>query len=368
VDRGAHRLLASLAFAAAVRAEPEVLFYQPFQHGEVRRVTCGQGHGSHTDDGNRYAIDYDLPIGTPVVAAADGVVIAVEDRFALPSGQAAHNNQVAIRHADGRVTVYLHLREKGSAVAVGQKVMRGDLIAYSGNTGATSGPHLHFGVQQSLGGASVPFRFADFGGDGVPKYGNDVTSFNFPVRYEKEYREIAASLIFHEIGKQFGCVEVVADRLPATARIDMPMPLDVLKQLLARRDAALREYEEQGARAVEGVKRLRSEGDFGGALRLAHFGARDYAGTKAAPDLDGHLSGLRADERHQQAFESLATERDYRRLIRSAILKEMAVGNVQKEGAAYRPAIWAYEAALKVAPEPFRSNLARHLDNLRERK
>ena len=59
-----------------------------------------------------------------------------------------HENFVMIRHADGTVARYLHLRRGGALVAVGVRVEQGQRIAYSGNSGQTGGPHLHFDVQQ----------------------------------------------------------------------------------------------------------------------------------------------------------------------------------------------------------------------------
>jgi len=346
-------------------AAPEVRFYQPFQYGEVRGVTCGWEHGSHTDGWNRYAIDYDLPVGTPVVAAADGVVVAVEDRFAGPDGNAAHNNQVALRHADGRVTVYLHLRQKGVVVRMDQAVRRGDLIGYSGDTGAASGPHLHFGVQERLGGASVQFRFADFGGDGVPKYGNRVTSYNFPERYEREYHEVEATLTFFELARQLGCVEAVAERLAASARVELPMPLKVLEDMLARRDAALRAYEQE---AKDALRASHEAQDVASAVRLLGFGVRDYRHAGAGRELEQAWAALRKDPDAAAAWVALEPERKYRRLAGAALRAHMKVGNVKREAKAYLPAIWKYEAALKAAPEACREPLARLLAELRATK
>src|SRR6185436_17466929 len=125
----------------------------------------------------------------------------------------------AICHADGRVTVYLHVRKDGVVVKVGDKVERGDLIAYSGNVGASSGPHLHFALMERLGGASVPCRFADFGGDGVPKYGNDVRSYNFPVRFQEAYDAIQAALRADDLAAAVDCPEVAAKPLRSVAGV-----------------------------------------------------------------------------------------------------------------------------------------------------
>jgi murein DD-endopeptidase MepM/ murein hydrolase activator NlpD len=82
-------------------------------------------------------IDIAGPIGTPIVAAADGVVIDV-------GPTAGYGAWVKLRHADGTVTLYGHVNTW--LVSVGEKVMAGDQIATIGNRGNSTGPHLHFEV------------------------------------------------------------------------------------------------------------------------------------------------------------------------------------------------------------------------------
>lgn len=79
--------------------------------------------------------DFAMPVGTPVLAAADGEVVIA--RFGPAAG-----NYVAIRHGRQYMTRYLHLSR--FVVKPGQIVKRGDIIAYSGNTGSSTGPHLHY--------------------------------------------------------------------------------------------------------------------------------------------------------------------------------------------------------------------------------
>jgi hypothetical protein len=82
-------------------------------------------------------VDIANSIGTPVLAASDGVVVA-----AGPTG--GYGNWVKLRHSDGTVTLYGHLSAWN--VEVGQRVWAGDQIAKMGNTGNSTGPHLHFEV------------------------------------------------------------------------------------------------------------------------------------------------------------------------------------------------------------------------------
>lgn len=127
----------------------------------------GQGfHGgfSHEDEQNRYAVDLVVPTGTPILAARDGVVMQVEsafDRTGLNKQKYGERaNLVRILHDDGTMAVYAHLQENGVYVRVGERVTVGQQIAASGNTGYSSGPHLHFCLQVNTGMrlVSIPFR------------------------------------------------------------------------------------------------------------------------------------------------------------------------------------------------------------------
>lgn len=81
-------------------------------------------------------IDYGCPEGTPVLASADGVVQYCGND---PAGYGKH---VIILHNDNKATLYAHLNDRN--VVLKQKVKQGDVIGHSGNTGCSTGPHLHF--------------------------------------------------------------------------------------------------------------------------------------------------------------------------------------------------------------------------------
>ncbi|MGY3265391.1 peptidoglycan DD-metalloendopeptidase family protein [Lysobacter sp. HA35] len=125
-----------------------------------------QGFGgsfSHDDEQNRYAIDLAAPIGTPVLAARDGVVMEVESDFSKAGldreRYAGRANLIRVLHDDGTMAVYAHLKLDGMLVRVGQHVRAGQQIALSGNTGFTTGPHLHFAVQVNRGMRLESIRF-----------------------------------------------------------------------------------------------------------------------------------------------------------------------------------------------------------------
>lgn len=129
------------------------------------RIDQGFGGGfSHGDAQNRYAVDFAADIGTPVLAAREGVVMQVENDFAKAGlsreKYGGRANFIRILHDDGTMALYAHLREEGALVRVGQRVRAGQQIGLSGNTGFTTGPHLHFVVQVNRGMKleSLPFR------------------------------------------------------------------------------------------------------------------------------------------------------------------------------------------------------------------
>ncbi len=88
--------------------------------------------------------DYAAKTGTPVSAAADGVVIAVNSTNRWGSGWGLN---VRIRHSNGHETIYAHLSKV--SVSPGQNVKAGDIVGNVGSTGFSTGPHLHFGVAQN---------------------------------------------------------------------------------------------------------------------------------------------------------------------------------------------------------------------------
>lgn len=93
-----------------------------------------------------FGIDFDAPVGTPVHAAQDGKVIQTTGGWAGGFG-----NSILVDHGGGLNTRYGHLSEIN--VSVGQTVSQGDLIGHSGNTGFSTGPHLHF--ETRLNGAVI---------------------------------------------------------------------------------------------------------------------------------------------------------------------------------------------------------------------
>lgn len=108
----------------------------------VKKVTITQKYGK-TKFTRWYTfhngVDFGMPVGTDVLSAADGKVVAIGN-----NGRYAYGRYIAVDHGNGLVTMYGHL--SATKKSVGTKVKRGEVIAKSGNTGYSTGPHLHFTV------------------------------------------------------------------------------------------------------------------------------------------------------------------------------------------------------------------------------
>ena len=112
-------------------------FIRPVNGGTVTcngRYSSGKFHG---------AIDYGVSSGTPVYAAADGVVLTTK------SITTSYGTYVVIQHANGLQTWYAHGTPGSICVSPGQSVAQGQMIMKSGNSGNSSGPHLHFEVRKA---------------------------------------------------------------------------------------------------------------------------------------------------------------------------------------------------------------------------
>ena len=120
--------------------------------------------------------DLRAPVGTPVLAPADGVV-----KFIQYNQNSGYGNVVSLSHNYGFESYYAHLMNK-PIVKEGQFVKKGDIIAYSGNSGMSTGPHLHYEIK-FIGRLLDPETFLRWKGS------------NFTEIFQKEKRVTWESLI-----------------------------------------------------------------------------------------------------------------------------------------------------------------------------
>ena len=122
----------------------------PFREGSSYKVV--QGYGGRFSHKNKAALDFYMPVGTPVYAARGGVIFTFKDdsnEGGPFSKYGRKANYIMIKHSDGSFGCYWHLQKKGVVVKKGN-VSKGQLIGYSGNTGFVLRPHLHFAVKRIL--------------------------------------------------------------------------------------------------------------------------------------------------------------------------------------------------------------------------
>ena len=111
-----------------------------------------QKYGFTRNKGKRYhnGLDFGAPIGTPILAAESGKIIAVGDQDNYRTNgkrlcyRGAYGKFIMVKHENNLTTMYAHLSLL--TAKVNDEVKRGDIIGYSGNTGRSTGPHLHFVV------------------------------------------------------------------------------------------------------------------------------------------------------------------------------------------------------------------------------
>jgi murein DD-endopeptidase MepM/ murein hydrolase activator NlpD len=162
-----YRLVMSSVPGSPVRTPVEgIVALPPFAPDGQYPVSQGfQGERTHHTPDSEFAIDIAMPVGTPIHAARAGTIMDVEEDFNRGGENlekyADKANHVRILHDDGTMAIYAHLDLASVNVRPGARVRAGQKIARSGNTGFSSGPHLHFVIQQNVGMKliSVPFKF-----------------------------------------------------------------------------------------------------------------------------------------------------------------------------------------------------------------
>ncbi len=135
--------------SALAQHDDSYIYRLPFAPGMSVKVSQGYDGGLSHKGLSAYAVDFSVPIGTPIYAAREGTVVGLDVSNALGGASPEfrpYMNYINIRHTDGTLGNYCHLKQGGTAVKIGENIKKGQLIGYSGNTGYCTAPHLHFSV------------------------------------------------------------------------------------------------------------------------------------------------------------------------------------------------------------------------------
>lgn len=140
----------------------------PFPKGKSYRILQGnQTQFTHQGSFSQFAVDFDLDTGDTIASSSDGLVVGVVESYSKGGKKAIwrdFSNFITIYDpSTGVFFQYVHLKENGSFVSVGDQVRAGDPIGLSGNTGFSTRPHLHFAcfkpAHSQDGLQSIPFQF-----------------------------------------------------------------------------------------------------------------------------------------------------------------------------------------------------------------
>lgn len=142
--------------------KPDVVYQLPYEHNKAYRMVQGP-NGSYTHQ-EKYAWDFLMDEGTKICAGREGLVIQVKedsDQGGPDISFMPHANRITILHQDGSFADYVHLKQHGALVAPGDRVIKGQVIGYSGNTGWSTKAHLHFQVYKAVkfGIQTLPVKF-----------------------------------------------------------------------------------------------------------------------------------------------------------------------------------------------------------------
>lgn len=142
-----------------VKPDNSPVYYLPFAQGS--KFLLIQAYNSKMSHRNEISLDFKMKKGSKICAARAGVVTAIKedsDVGGLKDEYLSQGNHIIIKHADGGEAMYWHLKKDAVLVNVGDTVIQGQHIAYSGNTGYTAFPHLHFQVYDATG-KNIATRF-----------------------------------------------------------------------------------------------------------------------------------------------------------------------------------------------------------------
>ncbi len=142
-----------------VKPDNSYIYSLPFSKGS--KFLLIQAYNSKMSHKDELSLDFKMRKGSKICAARAGVVTAVKedsDVGGLKDEYLSEGNHIIVKHNDGSEAMYWHLKKDGVLVNIGDTVTQGQHIGYSGNTGYTAFPHLHFQVYD-VNGKNIATRF-----------------------------------------------------------------------------------------------------------------------------------------------------------------------------------------------------------------
>ena len=139
------------------------IYSLPFEKN--KKVFLIQAYDSKMSHKGEFALDFKIKKKTKICAARDGVVIGSREdseKGGLKPENLSDGNYISIQHSDGSVAHYWHLIKDGVLIKVGDTISKGQIIGFSGNTGYSAFPHLHFevvGYDRTGKYGQIPTRF-----------------------------------------------------------------------------------------------------------------------------------------------------------------------------------------------------------------
>src|SRR6476469_6560933 len=151
-------------FATSAEAKEDTSYIYPLPYPKGKSKLLVEGYNSWFSHRGRLGYDFKMKQGSPVLAARAGVVVSTEESFTKGGVNKKYfrkSNYVMVRHNDSTMSFYGHLHHNGVVVKAGDTVHIGQLLAYSGSTGYSAFPHLHFIVWKpsAIGRKQLPARF-----------------------------------------------------------------------------------------------------------------------------------------------------------------------------------------------------------------
>lgn len=143
------------------RVKPDNSFIYSLPYATGSKFLLIQAYNSKMSHRHELSLDFKMKKGSKICAARAGVVTAVKENSdvgGLKDEYLSEGNHIIIKHNDGSEAMYWHLKKDGVLVNIGDTVAQGQHIGYSGNTGYTAFPHLHFQVYDTAG-KNIATRF-----------------------------------------------------------------------------------------------------------------------------------------------------------------------------------------------------------------